>query len=339
MLTNAILEINKLSFPGLGIGEFSVNETAFTIFGHDVAWYGVIVTFAILTVCAYVYYRAKSVGFLLDDVLDYFIFSILFGILGARIYYVVFHGIDRYIVTDGNFWSNLKNSFINIIGIWNGGIAIYGGIIGIVITVIVVSKRKGVPYAAMLDFGGHGAMLGQAIGRWGNFVNAEAYGVETEVFCKMGITNSLGITRYYHPTFLYESLWNVMGFILINFLFRRRKYNGQVFLAYCAWYGLGRMFIEGLRTDSLYIGSTGIRVSQLLGFLLFAFGTVALIVIGKKNKETTQEEFEADLRAALSVRAEYLVKSQNKRDAEGKNADAVEAGSENIPDENGDETK
>ncbi len=335
MLTNLVLAINKLSFPGLGIGEFSVNETAFTLFGHDVAWYGVIVTFAILAVCAYVYKRAKSVGFVLDDILDYFIFSILFGILGARLYYVIFYGLDRYIVTDGGFFSNLKNSFINIIGIWNGGIAIYGGIIAIVITVIVVSRRKGVPPAAMLDFGGHGAMLGQAIGRWGNFVNAEAYGVETELFTRMGITNSLGMTRYYHPTFLYESLWNVTGFILINILFRRRKYNGQVFLAYCAWYGLGRMFIEGLRTDSLYIGSTGIRVSQLLGFLLFALGTVALVVIGKRKREVTHAEFEAGLKESLKARALYLSEKQNKASLKAEDAEEA-AGEEN---ENGDETE
>ncbi len=311
MINNISLAINTLSFPGLGIGEFNVNEIAFSLFGHDVAWYGIIVTLAILSVCMYVYFRGVKLGYKVDDLLDYFIFSILFGIIGARLYYVLFYGLDRYIVTEGSFFHNLFASFMNIIGVWNGGIAIYGGIIGIVITVIVVSKSKKLPIGSMLDFGGHGAMLGQAIGRWGNFVNAEAHGGETDIFCRMGITNSLGITKYYHPTFLYESLWNIIGFVLISFLCRRQKYKGQAFIAYCAWYGFGRMIIEGLRTDSLYFGNTGIRVSQLLGFLLFAAGSVLLVVLGKKNKETTHEEFISSLRAEILSASVVTVKNNN----------------------------
>ncbi len=299
-MQTALLDINKISFPGLGIGEFEVNEIAFSLFGINVAWYGIIVTLAIAVVCGRVYAGATELGYKVDDVLDYFIYSIFFGIVSARLYYVVFYGLDRYIVTDGSFWHNLSESFMNIIGIWNGGIAIYGGIIGVALTVLVVSKLKKIPFLPILDFAGHGAMLGQAIGRWGNFFNAEAHGTETDIFCRMGITNFLGITEYFHPTFLYESLWNTLGFCLIFLFFKKRKYGGQIFLMYCTWYGFGRMFIEGLRTDSLYIGQTGIRVSQLLGFLLFVSGAALLVYFGRKFKNTTHDEYIASVRAAVA---------------------------------------
>lgn len=303
-MQGAFLDINKISFPGLGIDEFSVNEIAFSLFGRDVAWYGIIVTIAIAVVCTRVYVGATKLGYKVDDILDYFIYSILFGIIGARLYYVVFYGLDRYIVTDGGFWHNLSESFMNIIAIWNGGIAIYGGILAVALTVLVVSKIKKIPFLPILDFAGHGAMLGQAIGRWGNFFNAEAHGVKTDIFCRMGITNPFGFTVCYHPTFLYESLWNTLGFILILFFCKRRKYGGQVFLMYCTWYGFGRMLIEGLRTDSLYIGSTGIRVSQLLGFLLFIGGAALLIYFGHKNKGKTHDVYIASVKAILSGESE-----------------------------------
>ncbi len=302
-MQNALLAINKLSFPGLGIGEFELNEIAFSIFGIDVAWYGIIVTLAIATVCARVYVGATKLGYKVDDVLDYFIYSIILGILCARIYYVVFYGLDRYIVTDGGFWHNLSESFMNIIGIWNGGIAIYGGIIGVALAIILVSRVKKLPFLPILDFGGHGAMLGQAIGRWGNFFNAEAHGGETDIFCRMGIENPFGFTIYYHPTFLYESLWNTVGFVLIYFLSKKRNYGGQTFIMYCTWYGFGRMLIEGLRTDSLYIGDTDIRVSQLLGGVLFLVGAALLIYFGIKNKGVTHDEYIASVKASLAPAA------------------------------------
>lgn len=299
MKFGALLDINKISFPGLGIGEFEVNEVAFSVFGKNVAWYGIIVTLAIAAVCAYVYFRAVKFGYKVDDILDYFIFSIIFGIIGARTYYIIFHGIDRYIVSDGNFWHNVSETLYNLAAVWEGGIAIYGGIIAIVITIFVVSKIKKLPFSVMLDLGGHGAMLGQAIGRWGNFVNAEAHGGETDIFCRMGLTDVFGITTCYHPTFLYESLWNITGFILISTQLKRQKYKGQIFIYYCAWYGFGRMLIEGLRTDSLYIGNTGIRVSQLLGFVLFATGTVLAVVLSVKYKNATHEDYISEIKAAV----------------------------------------
>ncbi len=282
----ALLNTHIISFPGLGIDEFEINDVAFTIFGRSVAWYGIIVTTAIIAVCTYIFLRAKKSGFVVDDILDYFIYCIIFGIIGARLYYVVFYGLDKYIVTDGSFLENLGGTLYNIIAVWNGGLAIYGGLIAVVLTVIIVSKIKKLLWLRMLDIAGHAAMLGQAIGRWGNFMNAEAHGSETDVFCRMGIRLSNGETAYYHPTFLYESLWNIVGFIIIEILMRRgkHKYDGQVFLWYFTWYGFGRMFIEGLRTDSLYLGSTDIRISQLLAFAIFAVGVVLLTLFGAKHK-------------------------------------------------------
>lgn len=285
-MDNIFLSTHIISFPGLGIDEFEINDVAFTIFGRSVAWYGIIVTTAIIVVCTYIFIRAKKSGFVVDDILDYFIYSIVFGIIGARLYYVLFYGLDKYIVSDGSFLENLGGTLYNIIGVWNGGLAIYGGLIAVVLTVIVVSKIKKLSWLRMLDIAGHAAMLGQAIGRWGNFMNAEAHGSETDIFCRMGIKLSSGVTAYYHPTFLYESLWNIIGFIVIEVLIRKKKhkYDGQVFLWYFAWYGFGRMFIEGLRTDSLYLGSTEIRVSQLLAFAVFAVCTALLIRFGIKYK-------------------------------------------------------
>ena len=275
----ALLDINTLSFPGIGIGEFQINETAFTVFGRGIAWYGIIVTLAIISVCSVIYAKSVKAGIRTDDILDYFIFCIVFGVVGARLYYLIFDGLGNYIHTDGDAWTNIRETFVNCIAVWRGGIAIYGGIIGVVATIFAVSKIKHIPALKILDMGGHAALLGQAIGRWGNFVNAEAYGAETDVFCRMGIKNILGVTHYYHPTFLYESLWNLIGFLVILKLIKRQKYDGQAFLWYVTWYGFGRMFIEGLRTDSLYIGSSGIRVSQLLAFCLFVGGVIVLSVI------------------------------------------------------------
>lgn len=288
-MLHTLLDINTLSFPGLGIGEFDVNEIAFTLFGRDVAWYGIIVTLAIVAVCAVIYSKTLKSGIKTDDILDYFIFCIIFGILGARTYYVLFKGVGEFVVSDGNAWQNISGTFVNLIAVWKGGIAIYGGIIAIVLTVCVISKIKHIKVLQILDMAGHAALLGQAIGRWGNFVNAEAHGGETTIFCRMGIKNMLGETHYYHPTFLYESLWNIIGFFIIAKLLKRQKYDGQVFIWYITWYGLGRMFIEGLRTDSLYIGSTGIRVSQMLAALLF-IGGMGLLIYNKYKHRTAETE-------------------------------------------------
>ena len=152
--------------------------------------------------------------------------------------------------------------------IWKGGLAIYGGVLGALLGVAVFCKVKKIKLPALLDLVSLGFLIGQSIGRWGNFFNREAFGAETSSFLRMGLTDSLtGKTTYHHPTFLYESLWNALGFVLLHFLSKKRTFDGQIALGYALWYGLGRTFIEGLRTDSLYIPGTALRVSQLLAAL------------------------------------------------------------------------
>jgi phosphatidylglycerol:prolipoprotein diacylglycerol transferase len=186
--------------------------------------------------------------------------------LCARLYYCVFE------------WDNYKNNPISIFYIWQGGLAIYGGVIGAAIGIIVYTRIKKLNLGALLDLVSLGFLIGQSIGRWGNFMNREAFGAPTESFLRMGLFNSrTGAFEYYHPTFLYESVWNAIGFVLLHFLSKRRKYDGQIALGYLAWYGLGRALIEGLRTDSLYLGA--FRVSQLLAAVTCAAGVILLMVL------------------------------------------------------------
>ena len=270
-----MLNITKISFPGLGIPEFSVNSVAFEIFGIPIAWYALIITLGMILCVLYIMYRAKGIGIIPDEILDYAIFVIPIGIIGARLYYVLSE-IDSY------------GSLAEVFDIRSGGLAIYGGIIAGSITVYVVSRIKKINFLAFADCVVPGLILAQAIGRWGNFMNGEAYGYETDIFCRMGLDFGYGIS-YYHPTFLYESLWNILGFVLINIFYKHKKYDGQIFLMIFGWYGLGRMLIEGLRTDSLTftIFGTVFRTSQVLAAVLFVICTAFLIYFAfkKPNKE------------------------------------------------------
>ena len=262
-----------VSFPGLGIGEFTVNPIAFTLFDKiEVRWYGIIITLGIITAFAYCAYRARQEKILFDDLLDMAIFTVIFGILGARLYYVL-TSLDEF------------ESFYEAIAIWEGGLAIYGAIIAGALTVFVMCKIKKISFPKVADAAAPGVMIAQAIGRWGNFFNGEAFGekVSEDFFMSMGLisrnTNYIfGTSRmvYVHPTFFYESLWNIIGFVLINLVYKKKKFDGQIVLMYLAWYGFGRMLIEGLRTDSLYIGV--FRISQVVGFICFVGATTALIV-------------------------------------------------------------
>ena len=258
-----MLKISTLSFPGLGIGEFNVNSVAFTIFGREVAWYGVIITLGIILACAYVMFRAKQNGIKEDDVLDLALFVVPFGVIGARLYYVIME-IDHY------------DSFWDVIAIWNGGLAIYGGIIAGGLTAFFVARYKKIDILLLLDILAPAVMIGQILGRWGNFMNAEAYGAPTDLPWRMGI-HTVFTDTYVHPTFLYESLWNLVGFLILNFFFKKKQYNGQIFFGYIAWYGLGRFFIEGLRADSLYFFGTSIRTSQLVAAICVLVGGGMLV--------------------------------------------------------------
>ena len=277
-------KISTISFPGLGIGEFEVNSTAISadhlqifqkIFGEDwdgIAWYGIIIMVGILLAAFYGLWRAKQEGISSDDMLDIILVAVIVSVLGARIYYVVFYGGYE--------------SFYDLIAVWNGGLAIYGAVIGGILSLTLMAKIKKVSTFKLLDIGASSIILGQAIGRWGNFVNAEAYGYETDLPWRMGI-GSGNHAIFVHPTFLYESIWNLIGFFLIWSLYKKKKYNGQIFLLYLAWYGFGRMFIEGLRTDSLWLIPDVIRVSQLVAAVCFAVCTALLVffAVRYKNKE------------------------------------------------------
>ena len=289
--------MTHISFPGIGIEGFDVNRVAFTLpFGEGlkVYWYGIIITLGIIMAGYYAYYRSKNEGIKTDDMLDIALWTVLCGVLGARLYYVL-TSLSDFIPQPFNFIEFIKNVF----SFRDGGLAIYGGIIcGCSAIVVVCLIKKINPFKAT-DMAAPGVMIGQLMGRWGNFFNAEAHGgVVSEghplYFIRMGLLpneDSRYETYYYHPTFLYESLWNLIGFFIINAFYKKKKFNGQISCMYLAWYGFGRMFIEGLRTDSLYVGK--IRISQLVGLLCFViFG--ALLVWGLiYSKKFNEEDFEA----------------------------------------------
>lgn len=266
---------SKISFPGLNIGEFSIHNIAFEVGSFTVMWYGLIICIGII--CAFFYFscRAGKAGIKFDDVIDMTLITVPSAIIGARLYYIAFYG-------------NVS-SFLDAIAIWRGGLAIYGAIIGGAIAVLCVCLYKKMNFFRLADMIIPGVMLGQLIGRWGNFCNGEAFGSVVEessplYFIRMGLCNKNtgGTLLMVHPTFLYESLWNLLGFILINVFYKKKKYNGEVFLWYLAWYGFGRAFIEQLRTDSLYLWNTDIRVSSLLGAVCFIIAAPLAIILGIK---------------------------------------------------------
>lgn len=255
-----------ISFPFLGNWSICPSNS-FTLFGHTFYWYGAIIAVGFLLAVAYAYRRCeRDFGIRQDDLTDVLLFAVPLAIVGARAYYVVFYG---------NY-----SSFADMVKIWEGGLAIYGGVIAAFVTILVVCRIKHISSLAVLDITSFGLLIGQSIGRWGNFMNREAFGYETDIFCRMGLTLN-DVTIYVHPTFLYESLWNAVGFLVMHILSqkRERRFDGQFFLLYLAWYGLGRAWIEGLRTDSLYLGATGIRVSQLLAVITFVLASAALILV------------------------------------------------------------
>lgn len=241
-----------ISFPSLGI---EVNPARTLSLGPlTIHYYGLIIALGLILAVVYACKRSKAFGVKEDDILDGVLWVTPFAIVCARVYYVIFS------------WDAYAGDPISALYIWEGGLAIYGGVLGAVLGVAVFCRVKKIPVTTVLDMVLLGFLIGQAIGRWGNFFNREAFGSETDSFLRMGLYNEItGTWEYHHPTFLYESLWNLTGFVLLHVLSKRRKYDGQIALGYAAWYGLGRIIIEGLRTDSLYWGP--FRVSQLLAAL------------------------------------------------------------------------
>jgi phosphatidylglycerol:prolipoprotein diacylglycerol transferase len=247
-----------ISFPILGEKFILDFKPYFVLFGWKFYWYGIIIALGFLLAVIYAFKRAKQFGLNDDNIVDLLIYAVPIGVVGARLYYVVFY--------DWSFKGSLWENIVRIVNIREGGLAIYGGVIFAFIGALIFSRVKKVKLGAVADISGLGLLIGQAVGRWGNFVNREAFGYKTSVPWKMGLTNQYG-TFYYHPAFLYESLWNVLGFILLHFYSKRRKFDGEVFIMYLGWYGLGRLYIEGLRQDSLFLFGTQLRVSQLVALI------------------------------------------------------------------------
>lgn len=252
---------NIVSFPGLGM-EFHFSSVAFSLASKPIYWYGVIIAFGFLLASFYASRRSSQFNIRSDDLIDMLLFVLPIGIVCARIYYVIFA------------WDQYRDNPGEIIAIWHGGLAIYGGIIGGIATILIFCKVKHIDPMNMLDLMANSVLIGQAIGRWGNFFNCEAFGAETTVPWRMVIGQTLDEAGSVgnHPTFFYESVWNALGLLLLHFYSKKRKYRGEVFLLYLGWYGLGRFFIEGLRTDSLYFPGTGIRISQIIAAVSFLIG-------------------------------------------------------------------
>ena len=252
-----------ISFPALGI-EIDPPR-AFDLGPLSIHMYGLIIACGLVAAVLYACRRSKQFGLKEDDILDGVLYVTPFAILCARAYYCVFS------------WDMYRDDPISVLYIWEGGLAIYGGVLGALAGVSVFCLVKKIKLGALLDIVSLGFLIGQSAGRWGNFFNREAFGAPTESFLRMGLFNSVTqTTEYYHPTFLYESVWNLCGFVLLHFLSKKRRYDGQIALGYVAWYGLGRCLIEGLRMDSLWWGP--FRVSQLLAGVSCAAAVIVLLL-------------------------------------------------------------
>ena len=289
MTTETLLDPNEIQFPELG-WKFHIDPTAFTVFGIQIQWYGIIITLGLILALVYCLPKMKRFGLDSDRTLDVVIGGVLGGIVGARIYYVIMR------------WDEYKWDWKAIINTRNGGLAIYGGLIGAILVGLIICKARKVKILPMLDVTVLGFLIGQGIGRWGNFINQEAFGTNTDSFLGMtggtiqrSISDSMQIggdlyqegvnmlwEKPVHPCFLYESVWCLLGFVILAFWSKRRKYDGQIFLMYLAWYGAERFFVEGLRTDSLMLGN--IRVSQALSAVIFIVSVILQIVLFAKRK-------------------------------------------------------
>ena len=256
------MRYTEISFPAL---DLVMNPgRAISIGPLTVHYYGAIIAFGLILGVLYACRRSKEFGLKEDDLIDGTLYVTPFAIICARAYYVIFRWAEEYAAKP-----------ISVFYIWQGGLAIYGGVIGAVIGILVFCKFRRIKPAVVLDVISLSFLIGQSIGRWGNFFNREAFGAETDVLWKMGLMKANGDIIYVHPTFLYESLWNACGFVILHFASKHRKFDGQVALGYMAWYGLGRCMIEGLRADSLYIGP--FRVSQLLAGISCIVAVVLLV--------------------------------------------------------------
>ena len=265
--------MNTVSFPNLGDISFTMNTTAFYIGDQGIAWYAIIIACGFLLAVMYALHRMKEFGLEEDRAMDAIIGGLIGGMIGARAYYVIFS------------WSMYEGDWSKIFNTRNGGLAFYGGLIGALLVASIICKVRHINLPAMFDVASLGFLIGQCIGRWGNFVNAEAFGTKTNSLFAMSINGADPV----HPCFLYESLWCLAGFILLHLYSKHRKFDGEIILMYLSWYGLGRMCIEGLRTDSLYWGP--FRVSQLLSGLLLVASFITLVIIRSNIKRNNDPDY------------------------------------------------
>lgn len=323
-----------VSFPGLfGDWELNIDPVAIHI-GHGIYWYGIILAIAMLAGLYLCMKQAKHYGLTEDNVMDMVLWAVPCCIIGSRLYYVLFN-LELYRRTDGSLdWAAM-------VRIWDGGLAIYGTVIVGVIVALIYTKRHKIPFFAMGDLAVMGLLLGQIIGRWANFINREAFGTETTLPWRM----KLWLTSFYsvevHPTFLYESLWNLVGLLLILFIVSKgRRFDGENTWFYFLWYGLGRSWIEGLRTDSLYLFNwelfgQRIRVSQALSMVMVVVAAMMLfynIKIKKRSPESLWvNQVEAEKARAAAAEAEDAVLAEtllNEEPTQGEAPDSVEAEAE-----------
>ena len=273
----------SIEFPNLFSRDIEISRVAFNVFGIDIYWYGILIAIGVVLAFSYAMKTAKKFGLIADNVFDTAFISVILGFIGARAYYCIFYNLMN---------PESKNKY-NIITMFtkihDGGLAIYGGIIIGAVTALIICRIKKSPLLPLLDVAAPAFLIGQAIGRWGNFINQECYGAPTAGSLPWGMTGTTIVLDpivveaqsssndpvLVHPCFLYESLWCVVGLLLIHFVGRRvRKFDGEVFLYYVLWYGAGRSWIEGLRTDSLYAGL--LKVSQVIAI---TSAVLALIMI------------------------------------------------------------
>ncbi len=289
-----------ISFPGLGLS-FTIDPNVITIGNFSIRWYGLLIAIAFFLGACFVLHNTKKFGLDGDRVIDVLFGAILIGVVGARLYYVVFS------------WDMYKDNLLDIFKIWEGGIAIYGGVIAAIVGGWFLCRWRKVRFLPLLDLSCAGLILAQAIGRWGNFTNGEAFGsvttlpwrmtsryasgsgstlmqrylasVPAEQIESMGGIDAVGV----HPTFLYESIWCLLGFFLLVWLIKRRKFDGQMFLVYVSWYGAERFIVEGLRTDSLMIGS--LRVSQLVAIVSAVAALIVMAVVLQKIRSSNDPDY------------------------------------------------
>ena len=279
-----------IEFPNLGIYLANVGKSI-TVFNFDIAFYGITIGIGMLMGILIASWQAKRIGVNPEHVVDVAMYGIVFGIIGARIYYVAFS------------WAMYKDDPLSVFNLREGGLAIYGGVIAAIITVIVFAKIKKLSAPQLFDTVGVGLVTGQAIGRWGNFFNREAFGEYTDNLFAMRLpldavrkSDVTELMREHmetiegvdfiqvHPTYLYESMWCVMVLIIMILYTKHRKFDGEVFLIYLLGYGLGRVWIEGLRTDQLLLPVVGLPVSQLLAGVLIVGSLITIIVVRLKKK-------------------------------------------------------